>query len=373
MRKLFRLLLCVLLMLALIIGGFLGWRFWHEEQLLKRHPRLVQAKDGTSISPAWSNLSNYEKQLKKKYPYIYRSAFIAPARSYYGQATVIPGLVTTRSYNFNRGKFDTAKAMTPQGITFAGPFILISAYDGDHDHASVIYVLRKNGHYVKTVQIQGRPHLGGIAYDSKAKNIWLTGSRGDRSTLASFSLTALKKYPLKSRKPIAFAQDVDLPSMQKASAVTYFDDQLFVGYFNMYGKGQIAGYRIARSGASAGSITNNEIKAANGSVTWSDPSGQSSMARRIQGLAFANGQVFLSQSYGSSDSKLYIFPVTALHDLNVKNAERVIALPPYLEQIQVYKGQLICLFESGARKYARPGIMVMDRLLSLNINSLFSD
>lgn len=53
--------------------------------------------------------------------------------------------------------------MTPQGITVAGKYILITAYDGAHKHASVIYVLdKKTGNYIKTVQVKGKPHLGGL-------------------------------------------------------------------------------------------------------------------------------------------------------------------------------------------------------------------
>ena len=48
-------------------------------------------------------------------------------------------------------------------------------------------------------------------------------------------------------------------------------------------------------------------------------------------------------------------------------------MPPYLEQITAYKGQLLCIFESGSKIYAKPHIMIMDRILSLNINALFGN
>ena len=79
----------------------------------------------------------------------------------------------------------------------------------------------------------------------------------------------------------------------------------------------------------------------------------------------------MSQSYGSGDSKLYVFPTSALNALDEKNEELVITMPPYLEQITAYKGQLLCVFESGSKIYARPEIVVMDRILSVNINALF--
>lgn len=78
----------------------------------------------------------------------------------------------------------------------------------------------------------------------------------------------------------------------------------------------------------------------------------------------------MSQSYGSKDSKLYFFPISALNYLDEGNAEKVVVMPPYLEQIYVQNGQLLMLFESGAKAYARNQIMIVDRILSANINAL---
>ncbi|MCT7840753.1 MAG: hypothetical protein N4Q43_02425, partial [Lactobacillus crispatus] len=127
----------------------------------------------------------------------------------------------------------------------------------------------------------------------------------------------------------------------------------------------------ARSGKNRGSITNNEVKSVTGTLQWSDPTGETSMDKQIQGIAIYQNKIFLSQSYGSGDSKLYVFPTSALNALDEKNAELVITMPPYLEQITAYKGQLLCVFESGSKIYARPEIVVMDRILSVNINALF--
>ena len=141
----------------------------------------------------------------------------------------------------------------------------------------------------------------------------------------------------------------------------------------MYKRGRVASYTISRSGKNKNSISNNEIKSVTGTISWSDPDGVTSMDKQVQGIAIYDNKIFVSQSYGSKDSKLYIFPSTALHALDEKNAELVISMPPYLEQIVAYKGQLLCLFESGSRQYAKPNIMIMDRILSININALFGN
>ena len=120
-------------------------------------------------------------------------------------------------------------------------------------------------------------------------------------------------------------------------------------------------------------MNNNEVKSVTGTLQWSDPTGETSMDKRIQGIAIYQNKIFLSQSYGSGNSKLYVFPTSALNALDEKNAELELEMPPYLEQITAYKGQLLCLFESASQQYARPNIVVMDRVLSININALFGN
>lgn len=366
-------LLRTLLVLAGIIGlSYLAYWGYQYYQFHHNRPSVVTAKDGTNTNAAWHSLARYQQDLRLNYSFINKASNYVPPRTWAGKDFVIPGLVTTKAYNFVTKKWDTATCMTPQGIAFAGHYLLLSAYDGTHQHASVIYVLNKrSGRYLKTVQVRGRPHLGGLAYDPVAKNIWLTGNMGKSSALMSFSLASLKKYRAGQRQPIRYNHQIAIPALEKASTIAYYDDQLFVGFFNMLGRGKVASYPLARSGKNKGSVTGSEIKTVTGSVAWSDPSGETTMDKQIQGIAIYQGKIFLSQSYGSQDSKLYIFPTTALTALNEKNAERVISLPPYLEQIVAYKGQLLCVFESASKLYAKPEITVMDRILSLNINALF--
>lgn len=73
-----------------------------------------------------------------------------------------------------------------------------------------------------------------------------------------------------------------MPTIERASCVTYYDNQLFVGFFNTDGQGQIASYPIARSGNFKGTITSDQIKAVTGQVSWALGSGSASMDRQIQ-------------------------------------------------------------------------------------------
>lgn len=377
-KKLGRIIKIVVLLLiagAVIgIAGYFGYQWYEEHELNVNRPKVVKAQDGTNTNAAWYSNSFYQKQLKKKYSFINKVSNYVPPRTWDGKDFVIPGLISTKSYNFKTGNFDTATKMTPQGLTVAGKYILITAYDGDHEHASVIYVIdRRTGKYLKTIQVKGKPHLGGIAYDPVGKNVWLTGSIGKSSALMAFPVKEIGKYDEKRHSPIEYIHEISIPTLERASTVTYYDNQLFVGLFNMYKRGRVASYTISRSGKNKNSISNNEIKSVTGTISWSDPDGVTSMDKQVQGIAIYDNKIFVSQSYGSKDSKLYIFPSTALHALDEKNAELVISMPPYLEQIVAYKGQLLCLFESGSRQYAKPNIMIMDRILSININALFGN
>ena len=373
-KRTLRFFLVLLLLAGVGTGGYFGYQWWQKQEMIRQRPKEKLAKDGTNTSPAWHNFSNYQKALREKYSFINKVSNYVPPRTWDGKDFVLPGLLATKSYDFKTKKANTATAMTPQGITIAGKYILLTAYDGEHEHASVVYVLdKKTGKYLKTIQVAGRPHLGGIAYDPVAKNIWVTGSMGRSSALAAFSMAELKSYKAGSQIPIKYKYQIAIPAVEKASTVTYYDGQLFVGFFNMYGRGKVAAYTIARSGKNRGSITNNEVKSVTGTLRWSDPTGETSMDKQIQGIAIYQNKIFLSQSYGSGDSKLYVFPTSALNALDEKNAELVITMPPYLEQITAYKGQLLCVFESGSKIYARPEIVVMDRILSMNINALFGN
>lgn len=366
-----------LLLVALVATGvgaasYYGYQWYEERQLLQSRPPLKLAVNQTSISPAWQTYINYQKQLRRLYPFINKVSNYVPPRTWDGKDFVVPGLRTTAAYNLKTRRFERTSQMTPQGVTIADKYLLITAYDAKHRHNSVIYVLdKRTGRYLKTLQLPGRPHLGGITYDAKGHNIWVTGSFGHASALMSLSLKTIEQYHLGQRTLITYNHQIVIPSIERASAVTCYDDQLFVGFFNLQRRGKAAAYTIARRGKYRNTITNKEVKSVSGTLAWSDPNGSTSMDKQIQGIAIYQNQIFLSQSYGSQSSKLYVFPITALNSLDERNAELVVEMPPYLEQITAYRGQLICVFESGAKQYARPHMMVMDRTLSVNINALF--
>ena len=366
----------IIIFILIICGGVGGGIYYYQQHHIQAsfnaRPPLVKAKDGTSISPGHHSLDAYKKRLKKDYPQLYTATYNVPKTTKVGSDVVIPGQVITRAYNQEKNRLVNSSTMTPQGLTIAKNYLLITAYDSLHQSNSVIYVLNKDtGKYIKTVYLPGHPHLGGIAYDPVGEKIWVTITSDDEAALASFSLQQLQNYSYqKNKKLLSYDDVIALPTIQKASCVTYYDDQLFVGFFNEYGNGQLAAYPIARQNPFKNSITSDQIKAVTGKVAWSSGSGSATMDRQIQGIAFYDNYIILSQSYGSKNSKLYFFPLSAINNLDEENAEKVIEMPPYLEQIDVTGDQLLMIFESGAKAYAKNNIMVMDRIISANINSL---
>lgn len=357
------------------IGSYFIVRKFYSHQQKQRAfssvPTLVSAKDGTSISAGRYNLEYFKRQLNKKYPKLYQAVYATPKTSYRGADVIVPGVRKTVSYDYEKNKNTTSLYMTPQGVTVAGKYILITAYDAKHVHASIIYVLNKKGKYLKRIIVAGKPHLGGITYDPVAKNVWVTGTSQGQAALMSISLKKIEDYNYqRTHKPITYDHEVTLPTIERASAVTYDDNQLFVGFFSKDEKGRIVAYPISRIGYFKDTITSDQIKAVTGQSTWASGAGSAAMDSQIQGVAVYKDWIILSQSYGSKNSKLYFFPASAIDNLDEDKADKVVTLPPYLEQISVYKGQLLLLFESSSRAYARNDIMIVDRILSANINAL---
>ena len=151
MKRFLKILFKLILILAIIAGasygGYYGYQQYQKREQAKAtftsRPDVEKAKDGTSISPGHHNLAYFKKLLNEKYPDVYSAAYETPRASKIGSSVVIPGQVVTPSYDFNKKKLTEADTMTPQGLTVAGKYLLITAYDSTHTHRSVIYCLDK--------------------------------------------------------------------------------------------------------------------------------------------------------------------------------------------------------------------------------------
>ena len=66
--------------------------------------------------------------------------------------------------------------MCPQAITFAGKYLLITAYDTYSEEKSVIYVMNKyNRKLLTVIVLPNKTHGGGICYDGKT--VWVTNGQ----------------------------------------------------------------------------------------------------------------------------------------------------------------------------------------------------
>lgn len=76
---------------------------------------------------------------------------------------------------------------------------------------------------------------------------------------------------------------------------------------------------------------------------------------QVQGLEVFGNYLFLSQSYGFSDSKLRIYERSVIesekYSLKKKEEIKSFSLPNRMEQICIQDGRLYMLFESGAYVY----------------------
>lgn len=257
-----------------------------------------------------------------------------------------------------------AEDMTPQGLTIAGDYLVISAYSKSHTYNSVLWLLDlKTGAYIKSIILPNTDHIGGLAYDPKHQRLWMTTVEPDwsDSTISSLTLEQLNNYQFSQTQSVINYEEVyDLEDVKRASYMTYYDNQLFVGYFTKKGEGHLSAYQLEENG----------FPTENG-AWYADSAAELTIAtpKEIQGMAFYNGKLVLSQSYGSKDSKLLVYDNMTpdkLSDLTDEGVSQKLVAPPYLEQIWAHNGELYLLHEASASAYRNnPNIVLADYIFKI--------
>lgn len=188
----------------------------------------------------------------------------------YNKSFPMPGTINT-----NVGGF-TSYRMCPQAITFAGSYLLMSAYDYAKEENSVIYVMNKsNGKLLTTIVLPDNVHVGGIAYDGT--NVWV--SHGGNVAAIRFSTI---KSAAKKKKAY---QNVDYTALCKvnttASFITYYKGMLWVGQTKETAKSPTYSYTINNKTGTPTLTAKNKIN----------------LPDRIQGIAFlSDGSLAISRS-----------------------------------------------------------------------------
>ncbi|MDD3174315.1 MAG: bacterial Ig-like domain-containing protein, partial [Herbinix sp.] len=134
---------------------------------------------------------------------------------------IIPGLVTT-----NVGGFSST-TMCPQGITFAGNYLLQTAYDISGEENSVIYVIDKTSkNLLTTLVLPSKTHVGGICYDGT--NIWIpTGTK-----ISSIPFTEIEDAVAAGQSYTYINYNTTSSLGITASFLTYYREKIWVGSYN---------------------------------------------------------------------------------------------------------------------------------------------
>ena len=241
----------------------------------------------------------------------------------------------------------------PQGLCIIKDKVYITCYKIDNT-TSIVIEFDMNGNRLRTIDLHNRSHVGGISYDEKHNLVFICDTNGK---VSSYNYNNFEK---KNSYEVAGIKGEKLLEKNKlvCSYLTCYNGRLFVGSFNLRNNGFVKVFDILREEDGIYLKFLYDIK----------------VPKKTQGLTFYeyNKKVylFISRSYGRrNNSKLNIYN----YDSNRREyltKDRIITLPPMLEQITTYNNELVLLFESNAFKYRNTCKYVIDNLVSLNITKL---
>ena len=249
----------------------------------------------------------------------------------YAKSIVLPGMTNTNVLEFG------SKTMVPQGMTFAGSYLLVSAYDSKRIDNSVVYVMsRSSKKLLTTVVLPNKTHAGGLAYDGR--NLWICQS----TYLRSISFAQIKKAAVAKKKYLEIkAYGTKNALGQQAAAVTNYKGLLWVASYSESNSGYLGSYRIAdKTGKPVLTVC-----------------GRIKLPNRVQGLTFtSNGRLILSRSCQTNSTKRGYLHQMDVYKPNLKKARagkitlgkrnKVINMPSMNEEIAVSGKYLYVNFES---------------------------
>ncbi|WP_170175930.1 hypothetical protein [Paucilactobacillus nenjiangensis] len=280
-------------------------------------------------------------------------------------------MATNNAGSKNTNQVITSNFMTPQGVAVTPKYIITSSYDHEYRGASILSIIdRSTGKHLKNVILQGRPHVGGVAYEADKNLLWVCGSSGKEAALIAIKMDDIDSYDFaKSNNAINYTHVALLPGIAKASTVAYRDGQLWVGFFSVTGDSTVQRFDVDKVLSGRNSIKN----VSGGSLLGNDVREQLSQQSigKIQGFSFYKNLMYISQSYGSGDSEIYVYKIDSNKRRFTKNdAEAVIKIPSHLEQITIDGNRMYAIFESSARSYKTHEQTRIGRVVSFDVSKL---
>lgn len=273
-----------------------------------------------------SNKKLKSSKLYKKYTEFVKSLNL-------NKTIISPGIKTTNVYGF------VSKNMVTQAITFAGKYILLTAYDYFGEEKSVVYVInRKTGKYITTMALPDSYHVGGMAYDGY--NIWISTG----SAVSCFTYDDIVSAVNSSEDSYQIAYKTKCEVKTQASFVTYYKKKLWIGEHVENRSSKMYGYSI--SGKKSMPVLEKTF-----SMT---------IPSRTQDVLFlSNGTMILSRSnqISSKSSKYYISELRKYKpawgkktkgNIKIKTSKGKLVMPPMMEGISYKSGYLYTSFESAS-------------------------
>lgn len=372
MKKKLRLILILLAAAGAILAGYLYYLFVYRTT---HQPKPKEEIIATNTDAAVYQLEELIKKLEE-YDEWFDAVEVSQMEDEREYGTyIIPGLKTTKTIQTSNFKLASCTSMTPQGLAVTEDYLFISAYCHTHDHNSVIYMLDKETHqFIKEIVLPDQSHAGGLAYDTENNMLWVSGEENGTAYANAYLLQNILDYNVDLTKmPLFYMQRAPLYTLKRNSFMTYNDNHLYAGYFNKKQNGTLQKYELENNGTLKTQYNEEGVKQRNFTIQGKQvlPSELSLVSPKVQGIAFEEEYLLLSQSYGAMKSVLRVFDRDSIdgegYQFTDENALISFELPDKLEQIYVFDHKVYLLFESAAYAYRARPLTNVDRVISVSL------
>ena len=237
--------------------------------------------------------------------------------------------------------------MTPQGIEYACGYIFITAYCYLGDHESVVYVIDgSTKEYITTLVLDGKPHVGGIAYANECLWICDGGNKNGKAIIHYYEIRQIINA-IEYADRFDYVTSINLEGYEHGkvylkdqsgcSFISAYQGALYIGVYNEKEEGVLGAYYIeASNGAEFSAFNTTKIPA------------------KAQGIEFYNAYGYMytiitTSSGVNNDSKVYVYRAKGTSSATAKAVYyKTISMPSNIEGPLIYNGRTYFVFESGS-------------------------